>query len=84
MNRRIHNTSWEIYSIIQYSGIYNTKDDVTSSKPSAFSQDLLEFLSGSASNEGSDQGQRVWVEISLKRPVISYRGGFNKYKLAFL
>ena len=50
---------------------YNTKDDVTSSQPSAFSQDLLQFLSGSASNEGSDQGQRVRVEISLKRQVIS-------------
>ena len=46
---------------------YIMKDNVTSSKASAFRQDLLKFLGGSASDEGSDQGQGVRVEISLKR-----------------
>ena len=62
MNGFLHNTMLRHY----------IKDYVTSSKPRAFSKDLLQFLGGSASDEGSDQGQGVRVEIGLKRGVISF------------
>ena len=55
--------------------------NITSSQSGALCQDLLQLLGSSASDEGSDQGQRVRVEVGLRQetdydpqPGPSYRG----------